>query len=404
MLSTHHLHKRYGTAVAVQDLNLTVRPGEIYGFLGPNGAGKTTTILMLLGIERPTSGRIELFGQRDGPDSPRLRQRIGVVGESQYLYDDMTAWEYLLFFGQLYGVARPAVRAQALLERLNLWEFRRLLARDHSRGMQQKLGLARALLHEPELLILDEPVSGLDPHGIRQVRELLQEENRRGVTIFVSSHILSEVERTAHRVGILHGGRLVAEDSVDAITARLQPEGTVTLDIEGATLAMVTLLGQQPFVAALERLDEAADPSRARLRLRLNGRGDYRREIAAIVTDQGGLITAMRQERLSLEEAFVRLTSDSIGALTGDEPRRRRRTRSASGLDETPMPASDAALSDDEPGPSNGHTTIPEAAAGAANSADRPPADQPDGPPNGALPPARDAAGRGGRRGRRERR
>ena len=177
ILRASGLAKRYGATDAVRDLDLEVRRGEIYGFLGPNGAGKTTTLLMLLGIERPTAGTIELFG-RAGPLDPfRDKPRIGVVGEQQYLYDDLSAWEYLLFFGALYRVERPEDRAQELLERLDLYEFRRLRARDFSRGMQQKLGLARALLHRPELLVLDEPVSGLDPHGIRQVREILTEEN-----------------------------------------------------------------------------------------------------------------------------------------------------------------------------------------------------------------------------------
>src|SRR5262249_40347869 len=134
------LAKRYGTVDAVRDLNLEVRRGEIYGFLGPNGAGKTTTLLMLLGIEKPTAGTVELFG-RAGPLGPfRDRPRIGVVGEQQYLYDDLSAWEYLLFFGQLFQVAEPEKRAQELMERLDLDEFRRVRARDFSRGMQQKLG------------------------------------------------------------------------------------------------------------------------------------------------------------------------------------------------------------------------------------------------------------------------
>ena len=172
LIRAEHLAKHYGSVHAVRDLNLAVRPGEIYGFLGPNGAGKTTTLLMLLGIERPTAGRLELFGQPAPVDPFAVKRRLGVVGESQYLYDDLSAWEYLQFFGRLYGVADAERRGQELLERLGLWDFRRLRARDHSRGMQQKLGLARALLHRPELLVLDEPVSGLDPHGIRQVPKL----------------------------------------------------------------------------------------------------------------------------------------------------------------------------------------------------------------------------------------
>ena len=301
VLRARGLAKRYGSHDAVRDLTLEIRRGEIYGFLGPNGAGKTTTLLMLLGIEPPTAGSIQRFGHTGPLDPFRDNTRIGVVGEQQYLYDDLSAWEYLLFFGALYRVEQPRHRAQELLERLDLYEFRQLRARDFSRGMQQKLGLARALLHRPELLVLDEPVSGLDPYGIRQVREILSEENARGVTILVSSHILSEVERTAHRVGILYGGRLVAEDDVASLSARLEPDPVLELDVEQLAPGSVELLREQPFVRDVTLAD-------GRLRVRVAAAGDHRRDVSALVSGQGGLITAMRQERLSLEEAFVRLT------------------------------------------------------------------------------------------------
>jgi ABC-2 type transport system ATP-binding protein len=313
------LAKRYGAVDAVQHLDLSVRQGEIYGFLGPNGAGKTTTLLMLLGIERPTAGELSLFGQPSPPDPFRDKVRIGVVGEQQYLYDDLSAWEYLLFFGQLYRVDRPERRAQELLERLDLDQFRRLRARDFSRGMQQKLGLARALLHRPELLILDEPVSGLDPHGIRQVREILTDENHRGTTILLSSHILSEIERTAHRVGILYGGRLVAEDDVARLSARLEPDVVLEIDVEQLRPGLMVRLGEESFVHKIELSSNGIDhgqvprPDHGLLRVYVANDGDYRRDVAAIVNAHGGLITGLRQERLSLEEAFVRLTSEESG-------------------------------------------------------------------------------------------
>jgi ABC-2 type transport system ATP-binding protein len=351
VLRARGLAKRYGTVDAVRDLDLEVRRGEIYGFLGPNGAGKTTTLLMLLGIERPTAGRIELFG-RPGPIDPfRDRPRIGVVGEQQYLYDDLSAWEYLRFFGRLYGVARADRRAQELLERLELYEFRRLRARDFSRGMQQKLGLARALLHRPELLVLDEPVSGLDPHGIRQVREILTEENGRGATVLLSSHILSEVERTADRVGILFGGRLVAEDDVARLSSRLEPDPVIELDVDQLTPAIVERLGEQPFVRAVELAPNGHGPDQGSdqgsdqglLRVRVAAGGDYRRDVSAIVSHHGGLITGMRQQQLSLEEAFVRLTSESVQALTRD---------SAAGVD--PKGLLEARLRPPQPPPRHG--------------------------------------------------
>ncbi len=316
LIRAEHLAKHYGSVHAVRDLNLAVRPGEIYGFLGPNGAGKTTTLLMLLGIERPTAGRLELFGQPAPVDPFAVKRRLGVVGESQYLYDDLSAWEYLQFFGRLYGVADAERRGQELLERLGLWDFRRLRARDHSRGMQQKLGLARALLHRPELLVLDEPVSGLDPHGIRQVREILLEENARGTTILISSHILSEVERTAHRVGILYGGRLVAEDTVAAIGARLRPEASIEVDVDHFQPALLDALRAAPFVRSVDVGTNGAAPDHGRLRIAVAPDGDHRRAVSQIVAAHGGLITEMRQQRVSLEEAFVALTTENVAPLS----------------------------------------------------------------------------------------
>jgi ABC-type multidrug transport system ATPase subunit/ABC-type transport system involved in multi-copper enzyme maturation permease subunit len=328
ILRTRHLSKRYGNVAAVRDLTLTVHRGEIYGFLGPNGAGKTSTLLMLLGIEPATAGEIELFGC-SAPRHPFLaRRRIGVVGEHPYLHDELSAWEYLMFFARLYRVHRPEGRARELLERLDLYESRRLRARDHSRGMQQKLGLARALLHEPELLILDEPVSGLDPQGILQVRELLLEQNQRGATILISSHLLSEVERTAHRVGILSGGRLVAEDEVGRIGAALRPDPVIELVVERPTPALIESLRQPEYVTGFDVAMSGGAPSRATLRIRVAPGGDRGPEISAIVAGHGGLITHMREDRASLEDVFVRLTRESVphSLPDGEAPETRVRT------------------------------------------------------------------------------
>src|SRR2546428_14001152 len=232
VVRTEQLTKRYDGLVAVRDLEVRVEPGEIYGFLGPNGAGKTTTLLMVLGILKPTAGRIYLGGRPLEDDPLAVKRRIGVVGEHDYIYDHVTADEYLRFFADLHGVATPAARIEALLDRLGLLEFQTLRARDFSRGMKQKLSLARALLHEPELLLLDEPVSGLDPHGIVTVRHLLLELNRSGVTIFISSHLLSEVEQTAHRVGIMHRGRLVRQDTIPALRGLLRRDPTLEVELQ----------------------------------------------------------------------------------------------------------------------------------------------------------------------------
>jgi ABC-2 type transport system ATP-binding protein len=220
VIEARALTKRFGSRVAVDGLDLCVRPGEIYGFLGPNGAGKTTTIRMLLGILHPDAGAVVVCGRPVRRGDRAGRHLVGAVAEVQHLYGDMSCAEYLRFFAALYGLGWAQARVAGLLELVGLADRADDRAADLSKGLQQKLGLARALLHDPPVLILDEPVSGLDPHGIREVREIIGRERDRGRVIFLSSHVLSEVERTADRVGILRHGRLVFEGPTAGVSAR----------------------------------------------------------------------------------------------------------------------------------------------------------------------------------------
>jgi ABC-2 type transport system ATP-binding protein len=220
LIEASGLTKRFGSRTAVDNLDLSVGPGQIYGFLGPNGAGKTTTIRMLLGILSPDRGTVAICGQPVRRGDRAARYLVGGVAEVQHLYSDMTCEAYLRFFANLYRIDLAARRAAEVLEIVGLRDRADDLALDLSKGLQQKLGLARALLHEPPVLVLDEPVSGLDPHGIREVREIICRERDRGRLIFLSSHVLSEIERTADRVGIMRRGRLVFEGSIADVTAR----------------------------------------------------------------------------------------------------------------------------------------------------------------------------------------
>lgn len=306
MIRTAQLCKRYGSFPAVDDLNLHVQPGEIYGFLGPNGAGKTTTLLMILGITRPTSGRVEVLGQPFDGSSFALRRRMGVVAEDAWQYDEMTAWEYLSFFGGLYRVEKPGPAIQSLMERLDLWERRQVLVGGYSRGMRQKLNLCRALLHGPEVLILDEPVSGLDPHGIRQVRELLVEENRCGRTILLSSHILSEIEQTAHRVGIIAGGRLLAEDSVAGLAARLGSGQRIEVEFQHSPPDLRQQVAGLPFVL------DVTEQTPNRLLVTTPTGEDQRPALARFLAGQGVLVIGMRALERSLEETFVTITEAAV--------------------------------------------------------------------------------------------
>jgi ABC-2 type transport system ATP-binding protein len=220
VIEARGLTKRFGGRTAVDALDLAAGPGEIYGFLGPNGAGKTTTIRLLLGILAPDAGTVLVCGRQVRRGDRAARYLVGAVAEVQHLYGDMTCAEYLHFFAALYGIDGAQARVAAMLEMVGLRDRARDRAIDLSKGLQQKLGLARALLHDPPVLILDEPVAGLDPHGIREVREILCRERERGRLVFLSSHVLSEVERTADRIGMLRQGRLVFEGTIETVMAR----------------------------------------------------------------------------------------------------------------------------------------------------------------------------------------
>jgi ABC-type multidrug transport system ATPase subunit len=310
VIETENLGKRYGDHVAVEDLNLEVRRGEIYGFLGPNGAGKTTTIHMLLNLVQPTSGRICLFGEPLERDSFAFRQHIGVVAEEPVELSSLTGWELVLYFSRLCGVDAPEPRMDELFRALGLWDARDALARDYSRGMRQKLSLIRALVHTPRLLILDEPVSGLDPHGIRQVRELIHAYRDQGGTVFISSHILSEIERSADRIGILHQGSLLIEDSLAGLRHRLGSGRRMVVELERTPAPLVERLGQEPYVLELH-----VDDSGRQLELLLEDEQDVRPRLSHLITESGGVILRMESEEMSLEDAFVTFTNQNVARL-----------------------------------------------------------------------------------------
>ena len=204
------------------DLNLEVGRGEVFGYLGPNGAGKTTTIKLLIGLLRPTSGEAWLLGKPIGSEASR--RRIGFLPEQPYFYDSLTGREYLEFAAQLSGLGgqEASTRARHWLGRVGLGERPRLALRKYSKGMLQRIGLAAALIHDPELVILDEPMSGLDPFGRRDVRELILEQRDRGTTVLFSSHILPDVEMLCDRVGVVLGGKLVRTATVNELVASQQ--------------------------------------------------------------------------------------------------------------------------------------------------------------------------------------
>jgi len=303
MIEARGLTKRYGDFLAVDDVTFTVEPGQIMGFLGPNGAGKTTTILMLLGILKPDQGSARICGEKVGPAHKETGRLIGAVSEHSFPYPEMTVLEYLRFFARIYRVDTPDKRIDEVLEELKLGKRRHALAGSLSKGLQQKVGLARALLHEPPVIILDEPVSGLDPHGLREVREIIVHQRNQGKSILLSSHALSEIERSADRVGIIRDGRLL----VEATPAELQAQtaGVLRLEVEldrpGGPFETTVLLISG--VAAVEHED-----SRMSITIDGSNRAQARQAVSRALTAAGATILGLREVKGSLEDAFVTLT------------------------------------------------------------------------------------------------
>ncbi len=308
MIKTQNLSKEFETTVAVRDLDLTVEAGQIYAFLGPNGAGKTTTIMMLLGLEKPTSGKIEIMGKSLDTDYFSIKRRIGVVSENQYLYDDMTAWEYLNFFGRLYEVEDREKKIKAFLERVKLYHRRNERLAGYSHGMKQKISIARALLHDPELLILDEPQNGLDPYGIQEVRDIIKEENQRGKTVLISSHILSEIEQTCNRVAILNKGRLVAEGPLDIVKMKAMEDITLIIEVENLTDNVQKAISAEPYVKSV-KVDNN------KLIIVVDRAEDYRARLSRLIAEEGALLVGMQSKTVSLEEAFMKITESNVKAL-----------------------------------------------------------------------------------------
>lgn len=224
MIELKDLTKDYGTTVAVNRLSLYVRPGEIYGFIGPNGAGKTTTIRMMGGIIEPTSGSIHIAGMDMKEDPVLAKKIIGFVPDRPFLYEKLTGMEFLKFISDLYHVDPRVMpeRARGLLKQFALWDWGDEIIEAYSHGMKQRLIIASALLHDPKILVIDEPMVGLDPAAVRMVKDILKDLSAQNVTIFVSTHTLSIAEDLCNRIGVIHKGSLLAQGTMEELNIAAQ--------------------------------------------------------------------------------------------------------------------------------------------------------------------------------------
>jgi len=309
VIEVQHLTKRYGPVTAVDDVSFRAERGEILGFLGPNGAGKTTTMRILTGYMPPTDGKA-LVGGYDVQDQPiEAKRRTGYLPETPPLYPDMTVRDYLDFCARIKGVPRSerASRVKSSMERTRIADVSRRHCGKLSKGYRQRVGLAQALLHNPEVLILDEPTAGLDPKQIIETRELIKQLGG-DHTVILSTHILPEVSQTCHRVVIINKGRIVAIDTPDNLTARLRGTETMFLQVDASGANPTDALNVVPGVTQV-RVAEMRGPVAA-LEVESETGRDVRRELAAAVVSRGWGLLELRPMRMSLEEVFLHLTTE----------------------------------------------------------------------------------------------
>lgn len=297
-ISARHLRKVFGSKVAVRGLSLDVPRGEIFGFLGPNGAGKSTSVKMLLGLTSPTSGAASVLGRP--VQDVATRRRIGFLPEHFRFYDWLTAAELLDLHGRLYGMTRAELRARipALLDRVGLLPHRDKRLRDFSKGMMQRIGLAQALLNSPDLVFLDEPTSGLDPAGRKLVRDIIREQRARGATIFLNSHLLSEVEVTCDRVAFIKHG-VVLE------TRRLDSASETTVAIRARRISESA---RAALAASVRDLSVEADGLRFSVT-----ETESLPAIVRLLVESGADVYEVTPQRLSLEDLFLKIVGEDGG-------------------------------------------------------------------------------------------
>jgi ABC-2 type transport system ATP-binding protein len=297
VIATDGLRKVYGSTVAVESVSLEVGPGQVFGFLGPNGAGKTTTIKMLLGLVRPTGGQAQLLGR--SPGDPAVMGRIGFLPEHFSFPRWLTAAELLEFHGRLVGMARTErrIRVPELLERVGLAGRAGSRVGTFSKGMQQRLGLAQAILNRPDLIFLDEPTSGLDPLGRRDVRDLIRQLRDDGMTVFLNSHLLSEVEAISDELAIVRGGRVVRRGTLASLTG-----GRIDVGIEASGLTPAVL-------ADLSNFGDVADVRDDGCTLTVSDEVVLPDVVAALVS-HGARVYSVAPRRPSLEDLFLSVMAE----------------------------------------------------------------------------------------------
>jgi ABC-2 type transport system ATP-binding protein len=307
-IETSGLTKKYGSLIAVNKLDLDVERNTIHGFLGPNGAGKTTTMKVLVGLLKPDGGTVRILGKEMRGDQPDIRLRMGYMPELPKFPKHLKGWELLDIYGRMYGMSEQERREQIpkLLKMVGLEGRKRDLIGKYSKGMQQRIGIAQALLDEPELVILDEPSIGLDPVGMVEVRELVKGIVKEGVTVFISSHLLFEIEQVCSHVTIINHGKSLVSGTIQNVSSMFSGPFTLQAEVVKLSDAIVENVKKLPFVSN-------ASQDGNMLNVELKTRDDVRAQVSQEITKSGGVIISMSLKGKNLEEVFMQLVAKSQG-------------------------------------------------------------------------------------------
>ncbi len=302
MIKTENLTKRFNTTVAVDELNLQVNEGEVFGFLGPNGAGKTTTVRMLTSLIGPSSGSAVVNGYRLGEHDTEIRRSVGILTETPGMYDNLSAEYNLEIYANLYEVKDPKGQVEKYLRMLGLWERRQDEAGTFSKGMKQKLAIARSLLHEPRILFLDEPTSALDPEASHLVREFIAELSKEGRTIFLCTHNLDEADRLCDRIGVFKT-RLLVVDTPANLRSQLFGR-RVVFHLAQTSESLTAAVGALPFVREAKLVDN-------KLLVNLDDPEAHNPEIIRVLVGAGADIQFVGELRHSLEDVYLQLVKNA---------------------------------------------------------------------------------------------
>lgn len=304
MLKIQKLQKTYGNYHALDGLDMEIAEGALYGFVGPNGAGKTTTIKIITGLLRPDGGSVEIDGVDAVRDPYRLKEKIGYVPDYFGVYDNLKVSEYMEFFASCYGIEglKGRKRSRTLLEQVGLGDKEDFFVDGLSRGMKQRLCLARALIHDPSLLIMDEPTAGLDPRTRLEFRETVQELSEQGKTILISSHLLSDLSEICTDIGIIDAGRMILTGSIEEITDRIHTSKPVIITVQENMAEAMTILKEHPLVRTITVRESD-------IMVGFTGNARQESELLAELVKAGVMVRGFVREPGSLEAIFMQITN-----------------------------------------------------------------------------------------------